>query len=137
MGTVIQMQAASTGGVESGLAAIDIPKDGSIEGVEWAAYADFDTDNDLQIWQLSFGSTVANVNDSRQVISNCSVGALTFTAGGSVIARGDKYSILPGIPVGAGERLFLHSSAAAAVVGTVRCVISFSFDLDMPKARRR
>jgi hypothetical protein len=131
------MRGASTGGTESALAQIDVPMNGHIVGIEWACNADFDTDNDSQTWQLSFGSVNVDVNDSRQVISTITVGFMTFTAGGSVVAKANGFTMLPDIPVGMGERLFLHSLAAAGVVGVARLVIHFDFDLDQMKVRRR
>lgn len=137
MGSVIQMRATSTGGTESGLASIDSPLDGLIEGVEWNVDTVYDTTLDKQLWQLSFGSVVALVNDSRQVISNLAVGNLILGAGGSAIAAGHMYTKLPDISVSMGERLFLHSFAAAGVVGSAYCCLHMSFNLDLPKARRR
>jgi len=137
MGTAIQMAATSSGGTESALASIDCPMSGNILGVEWSVTADYDTDNDAQFWQVSFGSASTTANDSRQVISNCTMGGLTFTAGGSVIAGRQQYTKLPDIPVGMGERLYLHSVAAAGVVGTARAVLHFDFDLDKVQVRRR
>lgn len=136
MSSAIMMVATSTGGTESSLAAIDAPQSGRIVGVEWACNTDFDTDNDNQLWQLSFGSTFSQANDSRQVISNISLGSLTFTAGGSVIGLANGFTAMD-IIVQAGERLFLHSSAAAAVVGTARATVHFDFDEARAAVRRR
>jgi hypothetical protein len=137
MGSIIQMKANSTGGSESGLAQIDVPLDGEIQGVEWTTLPIYDTTLDFSQWQLSFGSAFTNVNDSRQVISNFVSGNLVFTAGGSYIAGLSRFALLPNIRVAMGERLFLHHNGAAGVVCTGFCLISFSFDLDLPKARRR
>lgn len=138
MGSIIQMRGVSTGGTESGLAAIDIPKNGDIVGVEWAIETALDTTADSQSWQVSFGSVMALVNDSRQVIANASLGRLTFaTAVGATIGRVDRFAIIPDLPVSMGERLFLHANGSAGVVGTCLVCIHFNFDLDMPLARRR
>lgn len=138
MGSVIQMAGVSTGGLESALAQIDVPLNGAILGVEWACFADLETALDDQIWQLSFGSTFNSGNDSRQVISNATLGGVVhLTAVGAVMGQVNSYTKLPDIPVGMGERLFLHSSAAAGVVGSARCMVHFDFDVDQPKARRR
>jgi len=137
MGSVIQMAGTSAGGTETSLATIDVPADGFITGVEWGCRADFDTDNDFQTWQLTFGSTTNVGNDSRANISNVTLGGLTFTAGGSVIAGASKYTSLPDIPVSGGERLFLHSVAAAGVVGVALCCIHFSFEETRNLPRRR
>jgi len=137
MGTVIQMSATSTGGNESGLAQIDIPLNGNLVGVDWAGYTDFDTTADFQLWQLSFGSALVVTNDSRQVIANVTVGFMRIGAAGIMIGRINHYTPLPQVPVGMGERLFLHSTALAGVVGTIRAMIHFDFDLDKVAVRRR
>jgi hypothetical protein len=130
--------ATSSGGDQSALTSIDVPKDGSLIGVEWAGYTIFDTTLDFQLWQLSFGSTLNNINDSRQIISMATVGGVTvLTSVGAVVGKVEGYTKIPDIPVGAGERIFMHSAAAAAVVGTVRAMVHFDFDLDLPRARRR
>lgn len=137
MGTAIMMAGTSTGGTENGLAQIDSPMAGNLVGVDWAGYCDFDTDNDIGFFQLSFGSTNTVQNDSRQVISNFSFGALTFTAGGSVIGKADHYVPLPDIPIGMGERLWIHGINAAGVVANFRVMLYFDFDLDKVQVRRR
>jgi hypothetical protein len=137
MGTVIAMQVTSTGGTESGLAAIDVPKDGALIGVTWACRTFWDTTLDFQDWQLSFGSASSTANDSRQIISEVSLGTMTIGAAGIMVGQANVYDSIPDIQVGMGERIFLHSIAAVAVVGHVVALLHFDFDLDMPKARRR
>jgi hypothetical protein len=137
MGQVIMMAAVSTGVNESGLASIDVPLAGNLIGISWAGYTDFDTDNDYQVWQLSFGSTFTIANDSRGVIDNATAGEFTTTATGMVVGKVDRYTSLPDIPCGMGERLYLHSMAAVGVVGTVRACLHFDFNLDKPLVRRR
>jgi len=138
MGTVITMVATSTGGTESALASIDIPKAGELLAVSWQSIPLFDTTLDFQVWQLSFGSVHSAANDSRQIISQMSQGRVTLlTAAGVLIAGANFLDLLPDLVVGAGERLFLHSFAAAGVVATVYAMLHFSFDLDQPRARRR
>jgi hypothetical protein len=131
------MVATSTGGSESALASIDVPLDGEIIGVEWVIKAAIDTTGDFSQFQLSFGSNLTQQNDSRQVISNCHAGFLLLGAGGSAVMRGGGFSVLPNISVGMGERLFLHGINAVAMVATAFALISFTFNLDLPKARRR
>lgn len=138
MGTVLQMAAVSTGGVESALASIDVPMNGNIVGVEWVARALWDTTADLQDWQLSFGSTYTDANDSRQVISMCTLGSLVVsTAVGMEVGKENHYTPIPDVPVGMGERLYLHSNAAAGVVGRVKALLHFDFDIDKVQVRRR
>ena len=137
MGTIIQMAAVSTGGTESALAQIDVPMNGNIIGVDWTGYTDFDTTGDFQLWQLSFGSAFTSANDSRQVIANATVGFLRIGAAGIMLGVLNHFVILPSVPVGMGERLYIHSSALAGVVGTVRVALQFDFDLDKVQVRRR
>lgn len=132
------MTATSTGGAESALAQIDVPMNGNIIGVEWNVRAIIDTTADFQTWQLSFGSTISVANDSRQVISNVTIGQIAIlTAVGAAVGQGGMYVKIPEIPVGMGERLFLHSQAAAGLVGVALLLIHFDFDLDKVQVRRR
>jgi len=132
------MVASSTGGSENALASIDVPQNGNLIGVEWSGRTAIDTTADHQTWQLSFGSTLSTANDSRQVLSNATMGTHThLTAVGDTVGQVNKFTVIPDVPVGMGERLYLHSSAAAAVVGTVFCLLHFDFDLDKVQVRRR
>jgi hypothetical protein len=132
------MVATSTGGTENALASIDVPMNGNLIGVEWACNSDMDVTGDDQVWQLSFGSTSSVANDSRQVISNLNMGGYVhLTAVGAVVSQGNRYTPLPDVPVGMGERLYLHSIAAAGVVGRAMAVLHFDFDLDKVQVRRR
>jgi len=137
VGTRIQMRSVSAGGTESALASIDIPKNGNLVGVTWQLQGSLDTTLDSSWWQLSFGSVIADVNDSRQVISNAVLGIVVLVTSGIYQGMVNYHDPVPDIQVGAGERLFLHSLATAATVVTVRCMVSFDFDLDLPRARRR
>lgn len=138
MSSRIMMTATGTGGTESSLAAIDVPNDGFIQTVAWHCIADLDTDADTVIWQLSFGSTFAAANDSRQVVSMCHLSSSIITAAGAVPVSINYYDNLGnGIPVSAGERLFVNVQATASVTSTGRCMITFSFDESRPSVRRR
>jgi hypothetical protein len=137
MGTAIVMKGSTTGGTESALASIDVPMNGNIVGVDWSAYVTFDTNADFVEFQLSFGSAVSQVNDSRQVISMATAGTVTLVTSGIYHGKVDKYVAIPNISVGMGERLYLHSVAAAGVVSVAYCVIYFDFDLDKMAVRRR
>lgn len=136
MGSVIKMYAAPAGGDET-LATMDVPMHGNIIGVEWAAYADLDADGDLAEAQVSFRSAGSfNTNDDRGVISEIRMGIQLVTSG---IGNNhvNKYTPLPDIPVGAGERLYLHTSNTASTPGLVSCLLHFSFDIDKVASRRR
>lgn len=137
MGAIIQLRANTSGGTESALAAFDVPKDGGIVGVAWSVSPIWDTTLDNGLFQVSFGSTISLTNDSRQVISNLSIGNLVFTAGGTYVAGGSFHDAIPDVQVSMGERIFLHSASAAAMVATVIALVQFTFDLDQPRARRR
>lgn len=138
MGTAIVMRGVSAGGTESAIAQIDVPMNGNLIGVEWSGRSDLDADGEFQFWQLSFGSAANETNDARQVIAMSSAGFLTvLTAVGTGIGVCDKYTRLPDISVGMGERLFLHSIASAGVVGLVYAILHFDFDLDKVAVRRR
>jgi len=138
MGTVIQMAGTSVGGPESSIAAIDVPQAGSIVGVSWAVTSFYDTALDAQEWQLSFGSVANFLNDSRQIISSYSSGALVvLSAVGGVVAGGNFHDPLPDVSVAGGERIFLHCAGSAGVVGTVRVKVHFDFEIGRISARRR
>jgi hypothetical protein len=137
VGSIITMVATSTGGSESALAAIDVPREGRLQGASWAVRSSFDTTADFQTFELSFGSALVTTNDSRQIVSVCTVGQMVVGAAGIMLALANYMDILPEILVGAGERLFLHSHAAANVVGVAFCTLHFDFELDLPRVRRR
>lgn len=137
MGSQTLMAAASTGGNESALAQIDVPMSGNIVGVQWVVLATLNaTEESLRV-ELSFSSTVGFTNDSRNIISIAGVQAGVITAVGAVTEYITQYHGPMVVPVSMGERIFLHTSASAGVVGVINCLISFDFDLDRPLARRR
>lgn len=139
MGTVLTMYAAGTGGTQDALAQVDVPKDGSLVGIEWSGWGKIDGDTEVGEAQVSFGSTGAFAsNDARQIISQVSFGLIsTISAVGVVVEVFNHYSPLPDINVNAGERIFLHQLASAGVTSALRVCLHFSFDLDQPKTRRR
>ncbi len=137
MGTVIGMVATTTGGVQSALTSIDVPSNGALIGVEWAVSLDGDADGDTFDAELSFGSTSSLAsNDTRSRISTVGIG-FAGAAAAPFIPAANSYSQLPDIPVGMGERIYLHSSATAAVVGRIQCNLHFDFNLDKAMVRRR
>lgn len=122
---VLTLTGSSTGGTESAIASIDIPGNGSITGVDWAADFALDADGEFQEISLSFASSEdLQVNDSRSVISIVASGLAELTTSGGYTGGVNKFvSFSPGIPVFAGERLYLHSRAAAGVSSTVYCMV--------------
>jgi len=138
MGTIIQMRGAITGGSENAIAAIDVPMNGNLIYVSWHATIAYDTDGDYAQFQLSFGSSHSIANDARQVLSNCLVGAFESVTAVGVVPAGINVGFpIPDVPVGMGERLYVHSLAAAAIVGAVTALLHFDFDLDKVQVRRR
>lgn len=138
MGSVIQMTGVTSGGGEDSLAAIDVPRDGELVGVDWSAYADFDADDEYTQLQLSFGSTRSILtNDSRQVISVLDMAVGAVESSGGRPAHANKYVTLPGLLLGMGERLYVHALSAAGVVTRFHACLHFSFDEARAPARRR
>lgn len=137
MGTVIQIGATSSGGTQNALASIDVPRDGALIGIQWAVYTDFDADAEFLVAQISFGSVIANTNDSRQQVSTVKDQATVLTAVGMQTTGINLYSSLPDIPVQGGERIYLHVNATAGVVGDVQAALHFDFNLDAVQVRRR
>lgn len=137
MGSIIQMSGTIAGGTENALAQIDVLKDGDLVGVCWAVILDLDADLETCSLQVSFGSTRTTANDSRQVVDNLLIQNNLTTSGQSNTGNLNQYHVMPRVPVFAGERLFLHSSATSGVTGTVLCCVHFSFNENLPSQRRR
>jgi len=138
VGTVIGLVGSGTGGTQSGLATIDVPRDGKLQGVAWFVNGDIDADAETMDCQVSFSSTYSNTNDSRSVISAVTLGTATvLTAVAIATAKVNFYDPLPDIPVAGGERLYLHAFATAGVTTSIRASLHFSFDLDQAQVRRR
>lgn len=137
MGSVIKMYANATGGAENALAQIDVPMGGRLIGVQWAYAAELDADGDDGQAQLSFRSAGAfTTNDDRGVISEIRTEAQLVTSGISN-AFVNTYVPLPDIPVGPGERLYLHGNHAASTPAYIGCLLHFDFDIDKVASRRR
>jgi len=138
MGSVITIQATGAGGSEDALASIDIPQDGAIVGIQWAAYADFDADAEAFQAQVGFGSDFNNSNDSRNIISSLALRAsIPVSASGMLLVGENVYFPLPLMPVGAGERIFLHLLATAGVTSVVVVHLHLDFNEGRPSVRRR
>ena len=134
MGTVIQLYAGAT--PADAMASIDVPADGNLVGIDWtvivaASGADFSN-----AFQVSFGSTSSfTSNDGRAAISVIRI-ATDLTTSGAAVVSASKYVRLPDLPVGMGERIYLHG-AGTAIVQTANALLHFDFDLDRPRARVR
>lgn len=134
MGTVLQMYA--TGNPADAMASIDVPMNGRLIGVQMTLFAAMAGADFNMAVQLSFGSTGAfATNDARQVIANLQVAA-DLTTSGATSTHANEYISLPDIPVGMGERLYIHGSGTAIVL-TARMALHFDFELDKVATRRR
>lgn len=113
---ILHMYAASTGGTENALANIDIPDDGTIEGVHHNLRASLNADGEFAVSELSFIATSqSTTNDARGILSMVAWQAGLLTSGSAPIGGG---SFVPmDIEVSGGERVYLHSVAAGGVTG--------------------
>lgn len=140
MGTIIGMYGTGTFSttISSNVASIDVPKEGLLIGVSWAMRADLDADGEHMQWELSFGSSGSfTVNDTRQVIDVVDAGIFSVVTSGGGVGEVNRYTPLPDIPVGMGERIYLHAVASASIVAAVHALLHFDFDLDKALTRRR
>jgi len=130
------MRGLGTGGVESGVAAIDIPLTGNLIGVSWSVSAILNVTEEIMVAELAFSSSANFVNDARNVISMVLLQAGVLSGVGAVVEFENYHHVME-IGVSQGERLFLHASASSGVTSVIYAVLTFDFDLDRPLARRR
>lgn len=122
--TIIHMYGAFTGGTEDALANVDIPEDGTITGVEWAANINLDADDESWDGELSFIATnQIATNDARGVISSASA-RISLTTSGAPVGAINKFTPMS-LYVSGGERLYLHSQGTAGVTGSMRVNVHF------------
>jgi hypothetical protein len=120
----------------AGLAAVDVPHDGRLVGIDWAMHVAAPAADFAVVVQLSFGSAEqASINDTRSVISDAVIAGDLNTSGFGLLSV-NKYVALPGIQVGMGERIYLHA-VGSAITTNIRCCLFFDFELDRALARRR
>ena len=137
MGSIIKMYAAITGGNQDALATIDIPNPGHIVGVDWRGAPILAGTDFVMTGQLSFRSSSSfTTNDDRGIISEVSVASDITTSGGNVVII-SKYVQIPDLPVMGGERLYIHVSSTASVIGPLVALVHFDFDMDKVSMRRR
>lgn len=136
MASIITMRGVGTGGTEHGVVSIDVPQDGFLMSCWMAHSADLDADGDTSVLQLSFGSSASTVNDSRQVICESRVATQLTTSGSPMTANNYYMQFGNGIPVGAGERIYAHIVATAALPTTFSAGLCFSFDEARARSRR-
>lgn len=110
--SIVRITGSSSAGADS-IATIDIPQSGFIIGIACILSSPGLPDNSIVTAELSFGSTnQITVNDSRAVIAQLSMGLATVTTSGTGKADSNLFINLPdGIPVAAGERIHLHTTA--------------------------
>ena len=140
--TIIQLYATLTATADAA-AAIDIPEEGSIIGVDWdlvmqQAAGAFLSDDSMQV-QLSFLSTGAFTNnDARGVVSSCSLAANTLATSGLITPVIQKYvGFLEGLQVSGGERMYLHALSSGAANTAAKCLIHLKVRQTVRRSRRR
>ena len=98
-------------------ASVDIQDDGHIEGMLLTlSCQDADALNDGGRLEVSFSSTSAfSANDTRASIGGIDIVQNFLTTGGGAMANQVFCAFSKGIPVAAGERIFLHVFESGAV----------------------
>lgn len=132
---VLGMYGDITGGGQDAIASLDIPTDGYITGVDWDVEWDCDADTEFLRAELSFVSTTQiQQNDVRGRISSVS-SRISFTTSGLGVGQIQKFVGPLDTPVNAGERLYLHVTTTAGVVGNLRC--NLHLDVSLSRIQRR
>jgi len=135
---VIGMLALGTGGVQNGIAMVDIPQDGVIIGFDWDMNAILDATLETIQAELSFIATnQLNTNDVRGRLTSISAACTVLTAVGGHVVAVQKWLGSFDLAVAGGERLFMHLNATAGVVSIVRCNIYFDASGTMRRSARR
>jgi hypothetical protein len=135
MGMMQLLRGDIGGGTESALAAVDVPQDGYITGIDWSAYGDFDANDEFMLVQLSFSSAFNVGNDSRSSVSVISA-QFTLTTSGVAFTGINKFVGPVKIAVNAGERIYLHANSSVGLVGVVHCTVYYDFDISRNSQRR-
>lgn len=123
---IMQMWAQIAGGAENGLATMDIPSNGILWGVDWAAGVNMDADSEAFYAELSFIAThQAVTNDVRGIISAVRA-SMSLTTSGVGLVQVNKYvALATGLKVTGGERLFINSNSSAGITGDVNIYLHF------------
>lgn len=106
-------------GVTDNLASLDIVRNGTIEAILFAAYGDLDADGETYAAEVSFSSASGfQTNDTKSAIATIRQQAADTGTATSNKLTGTNVFVGPGlgIPVKAGERLYLHGTGTALVV---------------------
>ena len=134
---VIGMWMSITGGTENAGAAIDIPKDGVITGIDVDVHANMDADSEYVSGELSFIATnQLNSNDVRGRLTSWG-SEMSLTTSGIATTTVSKFLGFLDIPVSGGERLYLHSDASAGVTGNVRVNVHLDSARTTPRRSAR
>jgi hypothetical protein len=121
--SLMQLTATGVGGTEDAAAVIDVPEDGHIVGVQWAAYATFDATAENLTCELSFIATnTIATNDARGMISQVRSRFNVVTSGGGASAL-NFFVPIPELEVAGGERLYLHLIAAAGLASSCTAIV--------------
>jgi len=122
---VIGLYGLIAGGVQDGVAQIDIPQDGFILGLDWDVMAFLNAATEFFKAELSFIATnQLQTNDVRGRISSISTSMHLLTSGANTNSI-QKYVDIKELNVAGGERLFLHFDGSASTGGDVRCNVHF------------
>lgn len=124
------------GGQDDGVASLDIPQDGVIEGVSMHVNGDLDADQDFVFAELSFIATnQSTVNDSRSLIALAII-SNNLTTSGAHQSTVNHY-IPMDIDVSGGERLYLNILASASLASSAFAIIYFRPKGGMTRRDRR
>ncbi len=121
-------------------ASLDVPFDGQIMGALLDVRVDgADALNDRISAEVSFSSTSGFAsNDTRASFIGASASQGFLTSGGGPTGRNAFITFAPhGIPVSAGERIYLHVAAGGTVTSAVTCWMYVLIDGTARTARRR
>lgn len=130
MGSIIRMVLSSSDLTTAGTVNIDVPMNGFLIGVSWAARADMDADGDTLDAELSFiSANLFTTHDARGVIDDLRMAVSGAVAAGMAQHDVNKYVSLPDIPVMQGERIYLHGQTATAMVTRICSDLHFNFNL--------
>ena len=113
------LQLTGTGAANAttdGVAALDIPEDGLIMGVDWDIWAEAEAATAVLLKaQLSFLATNQfDTNDARGPISNIYMKRVITTSGASMASTSKWVSMPTPLQVAGGERIFVHTDSSAA-----------------------
>lgn len=134
---ILGMYGSIVGTLQNAIAALDIPQDGVLIGIDWdlAVRAAIVTQVEAE---LSFIATnQLTTNDVRGRISTISINSELITAVGVSVASAQKWIGGFDLPLSGGERIFIHVNSALNTVGHVRCNLYYDSSGTMRRSARR